>query len=29
MTNVERGKKLISESGELLKEAKRAHQNSL
>ncbi len=29
MTNVERGKKLISESGELLKEAKRTFQNSL
>ena len=29
MTNVEKGKKLISESGELLKEAKRAYQSSL
>jgi HEPN domain-containing protein len=29
MTNLERGKKLISESGELLKEAKRAYQSSL
>ena len=29
MTNLERGKKLIAESGELLKEAKRACQSSL
>lgn len=28
MTNLERGKKLIQESGELLKEAKRAYQSS-